>query len=193
MTGPDKRRPLPALVAIAALTLLTALVWFRVLHRGAESANTASSTASHTPCPTPTPAPVKVLPKPSLVTLIVLNSTTRNGLAAGVRKTLIADGFKVPALATDDSATYGGHGTLPGVAEIRFGPSQRYAAALVAYYLPGATLVQTDSSAPSVIVSLGTTYKALATPSAVAAAITTAGATLTSPAPVPTPEPSPSC
>ena len=31
------RRPLPALIALLALTLLTALVWWRVLHRGGSS------------------------------------------------------------------------------------------------------------------------------------------------------------
>lgn len=191
MTAPDRRRPLPALVAIAALTLLTALVWFRVLHRGVET--TQTHTSSHSPCPTPTVAAASVLPKPPLVTLIVLNSTTRGGLASGARKTLIADGFKVPAQATNDGTAYGGHGEVLGIAEIRFGPAQRYAAALVGYYLPGATMVATDSSSASVIVSLGAKYKTLASPTAVAAAITQAHAKLTSPAPTPLPSHSASC
>ena len=184
MTAPDKRRPLPALVAIAALTLLTALVWFRVLHRGAQSEHTTQPTKST--CPTPTVTVPTVLPKPGSVTLIVLNSTTRNGLAGNVRKVLIVDGFKVPAQAVNDGTAYGGHGLIAGVGEIRFGPTERTSAALLAFYVPGAKLVQTDSSAPSVILSLGTQFKALATAKAAAAAIAAAHATPSSPTPTPT-------
>ena len=194
MTAPERRRPLPALVAIAALTLLTALVWFRVLHRGADATETKpKQSTSHSQCPSPTVAASSSLPKQQLVTLIVLNSTTRGGLAATVRKALIADGFKIPAQAVNDGSTYGGHGLIPGVAEIRFGPSQRLAAALVAYYLPGSTMVQTDSSAPSVIVSLGAKFKALTSQTAATAAMTAGHVTLVSPAPTPTASHSVSC
>lgn len=182
MTAPDRRRPLPALVAIGALTLLTALVWFRVLHRGAEATPRATApTKSASPCPTPTASTPTVLPKPALVTLVVLNSTSRSGLAGGARTALIADGFRVPAQATNDGAAYGGHGEVAGVAEIRFGPAQRSAAALVAFYLPGATMVPTDSSAGSVIVSLGAKFTASASASAALAAIHAAHVTLVPP------------
>jgi hypothetical protein len=190
MTAPDKRRPLPALVVIAALTLLTALVWFRVLHR-----SETHPAATKTPCPTPSATAPSGLPKPSLVTLIVLNSTSRVGLAAGVRTALLKDGFKIPTKALDDSTTYGGHGELTGVGEIRFGPSARVAATLVSYYVPGATLVATTSPATSVIVSLGEKYVALATPARVAAAVASAhvGQAKTTASPSPTPTPSGSC
>ncbi len=188
MTAPDsRRRPLPALVVIAALTLLTALVWFRVLHRGAETHSSAT-----TPCPTPTAVAPSLLPKPPLVTLIVLNSTTRNGIAGGAKKIFQKDGFKV-SLAANDASSYGGHGLLSGVGEIRFGPSASAAARLVSYYLPGATLIQTDSSAATVIVSLGTKYTAPASPAAVASALATGHIALTSPAPTPSPTQSHSC
>lgn len=187
MTAPDRRRPLPALVAIAALTLLTALVWFRVLHR-----SNAQATATNSTCPTPTvsaPAP-SALPKPGLVTLVVLNSTERNGLAGGVRTVLLKDGFQIPSQAAGDGTQYGGHGLITGVGEIRFGPSERVAAALVSYYLPGATLVQTDASGATVIVSLGQAFVSVASPAAVTAAIAAAHQHVTSPAPSPTPVPS---
>ena len=197
MSTPERRRPLPALVAIAALTLLTALVWFRVLHRGADAADSKpKSSTSKSTCPTSTLPASSKLPKQQLVTLIVLNSTTRTGLAGNARKALIADGFKVPALAVNDGATYGGHGLIAGVAEIRYGPSQRLAAALVAYYLPGAALVQTDSSSSSVIVSLGAKFTALASQASATAAMTAAHVSLVSPAPTsaaPPPSHSSSC
>ena len=188
MTAPDKRRPLPALVAIAALTLLTALVWFRVLHRGTGS---AATTPKACPTPTVTSTP-SVLPKPNLVTLIILNSTNRNGLAAGAKKALVKDGFKVGEV-TDDSTTYGGHGTITGVAEIRYGPSAAAAATLLTYYLPGATLVATDSSASSVIVALGNKYKAPAVAASVSAALLSAHATTATTTPSSRPTPSPTC
>ena len=64
------RRPLPALIALFALLLLTALVWWRVLHR-------ADSTAALPNCPTPTPTapPTQTLPAPPTVTVQVLNGT----------------------------------------------------------------------------------------------------------------------
>ncbi|MCW2494616.1 LytR C-terminal domain-containing protein [Jatrophihabitans sp.] len=192
MTAPDKRRPLPALVVIAALTLLTALVWFRVLHRSDAAAHPA---AANTPCPTPSAtAPPRALPKPSAVTLVVLNSTSRSGLAAGAKKTLVADGFKVSQVA-NDATTYGGHGEITGVAEIRFGPSERAAAALLGYYVPGAKAVQTDSSAATVILSLGAKYTAILAPAKASAAISsaTAHSTIAAPSPTPTATATASC
>jgi hypothetical protein len=187
MTAPDKRRPLPALVVIAALTLLTALVWFRVLHRG-----TGTHEIITKPCPTPTVTAPSVLPKPSLVTLIVLNSTTRNHLAAGAKQALVKDGFKV-SLAGNDATAYGGHGALPGIGEIRYGPSAKAAATVLSYYVPGATMVATDSSATSVILSLGARYIAPAPAASVSAALASAHATVTSPAPTPHPTASATC
>ena len=119
----------------------------------------------------------------------MLNSTQRDGLAGGVRTALLKDGFLIPTQAAGDGTDYGGHGLITGIGEIRFGPSERLAASLVSYYVPGATLVQTDSSSPSVIVSLGQAFQAVATPAAVQAAITAAHLHLTSPAPTPAPAP----
>jgi hypothetical protein len=187
MTASDKRRPLPALVVIAALTLLTALVWFRVLHRGTGTHVTATK-----PCPTPSASTPSVLPQPQLVTLIVLNSTTKNGLAAGAKKVLLKDGFKV-SQSTNDGAAYGGHGSLPGVGEIRYGPSAKAAATVLSYYIPGATLVATDSSSTSVILSLGTKYTAPAPAASVSAALASRHLSVTSTAPTPSPTSSASC
>src|ERR1700710_616010 len=87
MTAPERRRPLPALAFIGALSLLTALVWFRVLHRtDASTAGPSNSTSSSCPSPSPTPsATPTVLPVPTKVTVLVLNSTNRNGIAGDTR------------------------------------------------------------------------------------------------------------
>ncbi|MEO8888869.1 MAG: LytR C-terminal domain-containing protein [Jatrophihabitantaceae bacterium] len=167
MTSPTKRRPLPALVFLLALSLLAALVWWRVLHRDDGQA------APKAACPT-TQAP-KALPQPEAISVTVLNSTKRNGIARIARAALIKDGFLSPAAAANDQTT---KVAIPGVAEIRYGPTAVDAGKLLAYYLPGATLVATASTDSTVVVSLGTKYTAVAAPAAVSRALKTAGITL---------------
>jgi hypothetical protein len=153
------RRPLPALIALIALLLLTGLVWWRVLHR--DSGSTAAA------CPTTQAPSGPVLPSPSLITLEVLNATNRNGIAGKARSTLVSDGFNIPKPAANDKPKVKIH----GVAEIRYGRPGKAAAQLVHYYLPGAKLVQTHSKTATVVVSLGDRYRGVASPSAVQAAL----------------------
>jgi hypothetical protein len=174
MSEPVRRRPLPALIGLLALTLLTALVWWRVANRSTDAAGSPSCAAT----PTQT-----VLPAPSAVSVSVLNSTTRSGIAKAAYLTLKADGFAVNIYGNDT-----GHPVLPGVAEIRFGPDQKAAATLLSYYFPGASLAPQAQSQPSLIVSLGLKYSAVATDAAASAAMRTAGVSVapaSSPAPVP--------
>ena len=166
MTSPTQRRPLPALVFLLALCLLAALVWWRVLERG-----TGSASAKATTCPTTAAGKPKHLPEPAAVTLAVLNSTPRKGIAAAARTALLTDGFTIPEAAANDSAAAGGHGVIAGVAEIRSGPLGAAGAQLVLYYFPGAKQVQTTATDGTVTVSLGSAYKAPASPAAVAAAL----------------------
>jgi hypothetical protein len=153
------RRPLPALVFLAALTMLTALVWWRVIHRDGDQASANSS------CPTQSTQ--NVLPRPSTVLVSVLNSTTRTGIAKSAAASLTKDGFKISGYGNDT-----GHAAIAATAEIRFGPDQHSAATLLGYYFPGAKLVPGESRADgTVVVSLGTAYKAVATAAAVKAAM----------------------
>lgn len=180
------RRPLPALVSLLALLLLTGLVWWRVLHRGDGSDHKAGS------CPTPTKTEQVTLPAPASITVQVLNSTTRSGIAAKVRSTLINDGFQSPELATNDKPAK--KNKIKTTGEIRFGPKGKQGATLLRYYFPGATLVTTTSTKSTVVVSLGTTYRHVASAVTVKAAL--AGdkvAVASSSPPVPTPSGSASC
>jgi hypothetical protein len=189
MTAPERRRPLPALAFIGVLCLLTAVVWFRVIHRGDSSPATGASS-----CPTTVAtqhATPKVVPKPSTVSILVLNSTQRSGIAGKTRKELIKRKFKVSEPAQNDSSAYGGHGLIKGVAEIRFGPQAVAAAALVHYYFPHAAMHQTDASSRQVTVSLGAAFKHLASPAAVHAAMHKDHTKIGKPRP--TPKPSPTC
>ena len=144
------RRPLPALIALLALTLLTALVWWRVLNRGGSSH--PSSCASRTAA--------VVLPQPASVSLSVYNSTSRSGLAKATAKVLTADGFKVLGWQNDPA-----NQVIQGVGEIRYSLDQKNDATLVAYYFPGAKLVQYQAETESkLVVSLGTKFVKVASP-----------------------------
>lgn len=164
------RRPLPALVALLALLILTALVWWRVLHRSSGSQNSGasppcpSSSTSSTPSSTPSPS----LPAPDSVTVVVLNSTNRSGIAGQAQASLLKDGFRSPRPAGNDDKH---HNKIKGVAQIRFGAKAKPAATLVQYYLPGARLVQTHSKRSVVTISLGKRYHHVASPRQVRAAM----------------------
>ncbi len=164
MTAPERRRPLPALAFIGALCLLTAIVWFRVIHRSGNAATPKPSCTSSSATKTPT---VTVVPHERKISVLVLNSTNRKGIAGDTRKALIKRGFKITDPQANDGPTYGGHGPIRGVAEIRYGPSSLAAATLLRVYLPHSVLKATDASSRKVIVSLGLTFKQLASPKAV--------------------------
>jgi hypothetical protein len=169
MPSTAQRRPLPAVLALLALLLLTGLVWWRVLNR---SSGGTTHHAAKSACPSPTSS-AAALPAPSAVTVAVLNSTTRNGIAGKARTALVQDGFKSPSAASDDSAKV--RNKIKTVAQIRYGPSGKSGATVVHYYLPGSTMVATADKSATVIISLGTAYRAVATPAAVGAALKKAG------------------
>lgn len=150
MERPSARRPLPALAFLIGLSLLTALVWWRVIHR-ADSGHSAAKSA----CPTPTNS---VVPRPTEVQVQVLNSTTRNHLAHDVASAMQKIGFRITGIGNDDPGV-----VVSGVAEIRYGPKGSSSATLLSFYLPGATLVPTQRSDSAIVVSLGTKFKSVAT------------------------------
>ncbi|HKC26396.1 MAG TPA: LytR C-terminal domain-containing protein [Jatrophihabitans sp.] len=177
------RRPVPALVALVALLLLAAIVWWRVLHRGGASQAEAS-------CPTKSTVPAATLPAPQQITIQVLNSTTRTGIASRARTTLASDGFNIPRPAGNDVSKV----HVRGVAEIRFGPGAAKSAQLLHYYLPGARMVTTQSKSSTIVLSLGDKYRSVASASSVTAALQKAKIQLTTGGPSsPAPSSSASC
>lgn len=187
MAAPQHRRPLPAVVFIGVLTVLTVIVWVRVLDRG-----TGTGSASPSSCTTPAPVRPTVLPYATQVSVIVLNSTDRANLAGHTKLGLRKDHFKV-VQAANDEPSYGGHGEIAGVGEIRFGPTATRAAIALHYFLPRATLVHTDSSSPTVILALGKAFKHLVPRPEALQLMHNAGASQTSATPPPPPAPTPSC
>src|SRR4051812_9309208 len=161
MPSTMRRRPLPALAFLLALTVVTAVVWWRVLHR---STNSESST-----CPAPTTSSVAgvatTLPTPGSVTVVVLNGTSRAGIAGKARDALLAAGFRSPDQQANDT-----HQVI-GVAEIRYTPAQAKAAHLLAYWFPSARLRATASAGGKVVVSLGKGYRQISTQKQVDAAL----------------------
>ena len=158
MTSPTTRRPLPALIFLLALTVLTSLVWWRVMNRN-------DHTAAQTTCKPSTV--IAVVPRPQNVALSVLNSTSKAGIAKSTGATLAARGFKVTGYDNDV-----GHAPIAGVAEIRYTLDQARAATLLSYYFPGARLVHITSTSEGIlIVSLGTKFHAVATEHAVLAGL----------------------
>jgi LytR cell envelope-related transcriptional attenuator len=156
------RRPLPALISLVALLLLTGLVWWRVLHRGSDDAHGAAPTCS-------TPAVQSTLPAPAKIRVQVFNSTSRSGIGAKARTALVEDGFDIPKPAANDPRTR----KVTAVAEIRYGPNGADGAKLLSYYFPGAHLVHTTSKTATVVVSLGEKYRRVAPAATVRAALRT--------------------
>lgn len=160
MTASSLRRPIPAIVLILALSFVSGLVWWRVLHRDpAASAGTPHSTTSAGPgaltrCVTVTAKPT-AWPAPKTITLSVLNAANKTGLAASVTSALKARGFQAAKPANDQATST--------ITEIRYGGAYVTQARLVQLYLPGSRLVATSSTTATIVVSVGSGYRALAT------------------------------
>lgn len=102
-------------------------------------------------CPTPevTAAPV------ADVTVTVLNSTSRTGLAGDTAEALAALGFTVADIGNDQGPP------ISGTAVVRHGPDGLLAARTVAAYVPDAQLVADEREGAAVELSLGEAFAGL--------------------------------
>jgi hypothetical protein len=157
--------------------VLTAIVWWRVLHRDqGDSGSSGGTLTAATPAQSCNPkgSPRFVLPLPSAVSVKVLNGSTRDGLASSVLSDLKSRGFKTTT--ADTVKDTGQLATLSKeVAEVRYGSSGRLAAEQVAYYVPGSKMVQISRSNSSVDLVLGKSYTKLNPQPLVNLAISRAG------------------
>lgn len=150
-----------------------------------DSSGAASSgSAQPEPCVTVTVTPGAGLPSPSQVTTNVYNATDRAGLAASTAEELQVRGFLIGVIANDPLAK-----TITGVAEIRHGPSGEQAARLMAFYLPGAELVDDGRKDATVDTVLGAMYTAVAPQSEVDAALAAPSPSPSGPGCSPSPAP----
>jgi hypothetical protein len=135
----------------------------------AEPTSTSDATSAAPepePCVTVTVTPGAGLPSPAQVTTNVYNATDRAGLAASTAEELQVRGFLIGTIDNDPLAK-----TITGVAEIRHGPSGEQAARLMAFYLPGAELVDDGRTDATIDAVLGAAYTSVAPQSEVDAAL----------------------
>jgi hypothetical protein len=96
---------------------------------------------------------------------VLLNGTSRNGLANSVKAELLARGFAGVEAANAPAA-------LPGPSQVAYGPGGLPAATVVSRHVLGSVTVSDPAAkAGSVQVTLGSDYRRLATPSELATAV----------------------
>jgi hypothetical protein len=167
MSTATRRRPLPALAFLLVLSVLTGIVWWRVLHRPEPAGNAATPTARPTTAASCTPGARAIrLPTPASVTVVVLNGAGRDLLATKVTSQLKSRGFK--------TGTPGTTSALTGVGEIRYGTAGRAGATLLSYHLPGAKLTPAGRADAKINLVLGSGFRALAPTDTVSRAVAAA-------------------
>ncbi|MDC4233414.1 LytR C-terminal domain-containing protein [Actinomyces sp. B33] len=136
-------------LAMAGLSLVGLLVLTGILPipGGEFSEEVRYAQAGDTPCPSTDARPVD----PSTVTVQVLNTTSRQGIASAATQMLTAAGY-APLEAGNSMGEY------PGTVEIDAGPNAVDQAYTVARFFPGAKVVLTESTDETVTVLLGTFY-----------------------------------
>jgi hypothetical protein len=148
----SSRRPVPALLLLAALSVLAAVVWWRVLHRGDGEATAGA-------CPARPSAGVLALDA-RRVEVRVYNATSRSGLARAVARQLRRRGFSIAATSNDPLADTR---KVRGVGELRYGPLGAQHAQLVSWQFPGIRLAEDPRTDAIVDVAIGPAFRALAT------------------------------
>jgi hypothetical protein len=168
MSTETRRRPLPALAFLLALSVLTAIVWWRVLHRP-EPASTAGKPVVGQTASSCTPGATTIrLPKPASVTVVVFNGSGRDQLAAKVTGQLKSRGFKTGTPLTAPTP-------LSGVGEIRYGTAGRAGATLLGYHVPGAKLAPTNRPDAKINLVLGSGFRSLSPAGTVSRVVAAAG------------------
>lgn len=173
-----RRRGAGPLVAVLSIVLLTAIAgggyYLLFSGRGSQPGPVCPSAST-------SPRPARPLTA-AAVHLRVLNGTGRNGLAKATGAQLRARGFPVDAVGNTSAP-------VAGPAMIRYGPTGRAGADLLALQLPQARLVGDPRLRGPLELVLGSGFSRLRTPAEVAAASRARNAARASAAP----RTSPSC
>lgn len=136
----------------------------------------STETAQPEPCETTLVAPAEVLPRPDSVVVNVYNSTQRGGLAGTTAQELSQRGFRINKVENDPLGV-----SLRGTGEIRYGPKGADNARLLAFYFPGAVLVDDGRSGPRVDISVGRGFEAIEDQGLVAATLASPSPSLSGP------------
>lgn len=177
-----RRRPLwvPVLIVLAGIAVLFA-VGFGLSRLLNDTSSTdveaiSSASAAPLPCETTMVSPAEVLPRSSKVKVNVWNATDRVGLASDVAKVLNARSFTIKKVDNDPLGA-----VLEGVGQIRYGVNGRANAELLAFYFPGAILVQDDRPKKVVDIALGNAFTEIAGEAQIAAAMASPSPSLSGP------------
>ena len=147
-----------------------------VTNEGAVDGVVVEGTAEPEPCETTLVAPAETLPRADSVVVNVFNSTQRGGLAGTTAQDLSQRGFRINKVENDPLGV-----SLRGVGEIRYGPNGADNAQLLAFYFPGAVLVDDGRSGPRVDISLGRGFEAVEDQGLVAATLASPSPSLSGP------------
>lgn len=128
------------------------------------------------PCETTLVAPAETLPRPDSVVVNVFNSTQRGGLAGTTAQELSQRGFRINKVENDPLGV-----SLRGTGEIRYGPNGADNARLLAFYFPGAVMVDDGREGPRVDISLGRGFEAVEDQGLVAATLASPSPSLSGP------------
>lgn len=180
---PVRRQPpsrptwvLPAII-VGAVVAAVVIVIVVVRFIGGSRDDVAAEEAAPEPsCSTLMAAPADELPVPAKVRVNVYNATEVSGLASKTARELKQRGFDVKEVANDPVGI-----PIESVARIRFGPSSAQRAELLAYYVPGAELVEIDRGGPKIDLALGAAFVGIAAQPDVDAALNTPEAVVTGP------------
>lgn len=167
---------LPAII-VGAVAIAAALVIIVVRMVG--GSDDAASDAAATPapsCSTIMAAPADELPVPEKVRVNVYNATATSGLASKTARELEKRGFDVKDVANDPAGL-----PIEGVARIRYGPNSLKRAELLAFYVPGAELVEIQRSGPKIDLAIGDLFEGIASQAEVDAELNAAEPIVTGP------------
>jgi hypothetical protein len=170
----------PILIVLAGIAVLFAVGFglSRLLNSSSspEADSIASASAAPLPCETTMVTAAEVLPRTSKVKVNVWNATDRVGLASDVAKVLKARSFTIKKVDNDPQGK-----VLDGVGQIRYGVNGRANAELLAFYFPGAILVQDDRPKKVVDIALGNSFTEIAGEAQIAAAMASPSPSLSGP------------
>ena len=170
--APGRKTPLWVVivgVAIGVVVLFAVGFGLSTLVRGGSSSSSAPETSAaptEESCVTVTVTPSEVLPQATAVKINVYNSTNRVGLAGTTADELRARGFIVDKIDNDPNGS-----GMTSVGEVRYGDKGAAQAQVIAFYIPGITLVNDGRKGKVVDVALGQQYTALASKQDVDAAM----------------------
>ena len=162
-----RRRPTWHIVVayIAAIVVFIGVIFGLIkLFSGNGEPEAVAPTPNPSPCVTLMVSPAESLPAVARVRVNVLNGTKTPGLAGTTADTLRARGFTIKNV---DNVS--GNAQIPGVGELRFGPTGKASAQLLEYYFPGAVLKNDGRSKRVVDVVIGTGFTGVTDDATVAA------------------------